>query len=106
MLHYLSCHEHLPAGYNCIRELELSQGFTAVAEVRAAEPGCALLHCCFNYVAGSEYKIDASYLSPNVNLASRLEAATKQYSVPLLLSKHFVDCLSPSVRAKVRVTAN
>ena len=26
---------------------------------------------------GSSYKIDASYLSPNVNLASRLEAATK-----------------------------
>ena len=26
---------------------------------------------------GSEYKIDASYLSPNVNMASRLEAATK-----------------------------
>jgi len=26
---------------------------------------------------GSEFKIDASYLSPNVNLASRLEAATK-----------------------------
>lgn len=25
---------------------------------------------------GSEYKIDASYLSPNVNMASRLEAAT------------------------------
>lgn len=26
---------------------------------------------------GSSYKIDASYLSPNVNMASRLEAATK-----------------------------
>lgn len=26
---------------------------------------------------GSNYKIDASYLSPNVNMASRLEAATK-----------------------------
>ena len=50
---------------------------------------------------GSEYKIDASYLSPNVNLASRLEAATKQYSVPMLLSRDFVDCLSPGVRAKV-----
>ena len=35
---------------------------------------------------GSEFKIDASYLSPNVNMASRLEAATKQYGVPLLLS--------------------
>ena len=35
---------------------------------------------------GSEYKIDASYLSPNVNMASRLEAATRQYSLHLLIS--------------------
>jgi len=26
---------------------------------------------------GSSYKIDASYLSPNVNMSSRVEAATK-----------------------------
>ena len=26
---------------------------------------------------GSKFKIDASYLSPNVNISSRLEAATK-----------------------------
>ncbi len=35
---------------------------------------------------GSEYKIDASYLSPNVNMASRLEAATKQFGVNFLIS--------------------
>ncbi len=34
---------------------------------------------------GSEFKIDASYLSPNVNMASRLEAATKQFGVPILI---------------------
>ena len=34
---------------------------------------------------GSVYKIDASYLSPNVNMASRLEGATKQFGVPLLI---------------------
>jgi len=28
-------------------------------------------------IIGSVFKIDASYLSPNVNMASRLEAATK-----------------------------
>lgn len=39
-----------------------------------------------------------------MNLASRLEAATKQYSVPMLLGRDFVDCLSPGVRAKVRQT--
>ncbi len=35
---------------------------------------------------GSFYKIDASYLSPHVNMASRLEGATKQFGVPLLIS--------------------
>ena len=35
---------------------------------------------------GSEYKIDASYLSPNVNMSSRLEAATRQYGVTILIS--------------------
>jgi hypothetical protein len=51
---------------------------------------------------GSEYKIDASYLSPNVNMASRLEAATKQFGVSLLMSDQFVACLSPGMRARVR----
>ena len=51
---------------------------------------------------GSEYKIDASYLSPNVNMASRLEAATKQFRTPILLSEHFVALLSPSTQARVR----
>lgn len=35
---------------------------------------------------GSSYKIDASYLSPNVNMAARLEAATKQFGVEILIS--------------------
>jgi class 3 adenylate cyclase len=35
---------------------------------------------------GSSLKIDASYLSPNVNMASRLEAATMQYHTDILLS--------------------
>ena len=51
---------------------------------------------------GSEYKVDASYLSPHVNIASRLEAATKQYGVPMLLSEHFARLLSPAVRAQCR----
>jgi class 3 adenylate cyclase len=51
---------------------------------------------------GSEFKIDASYLSPNVNMAARLEAATKQFGVPLLISSDFVACLSPFVRQRVR----
>lgn len=46
------------------------------------------LHCgwAIEGAIGSEFKIDASYLSPNVNLASRIEAATAQYGLPFLLS--------------------
>lgn len=46
------------------------------------------LHCgwAIEGAIGSEYKIDASYLSPNVNMASRLEAATKQFGSWLLIS--------------------
>merc|ERR1712078_609650 len=51
---------------------------------------------------GSDYKIDASYLSPNVNMASRLEAATKQFRTPILLSENFVDLLSRSALQTVR----
>lgn len=40
---------------------------------------------------GSEYKIDASYLSPNVNMASRMEAATKQFGVPLLIRFYYLN---------------
>ena len=43
---------------------------------------------------GSFFKIDASYLSPNVNMAARLEAATKQFNTPLLISGHLRDIMS------------
>ena len=51
---------------------------------------------------GSEFKIDASYLSPNVNMASRLEAATKQFGVPLLISGELYELLSPEIQEKCR----
>ena len=51
---------------------------------------------------GSKYKIDASYLSPNVNMAARLEAATKQFRTPLLLSEDFYDRLSSQARKRCR----
>lgn len=46
---------------------------------------------------GSVFKIDASYLSPNVNMAARLEAATKQYGVPLLMTNELVHNMSKKV---------
>jgi hypothetical protein len=39
---------------------------------------------------GSFYKIDASYLSPNVNMAGKLEASTKAFGVPLLISGELI----------------
>lgn len=47
---------------------------------------------------GSEYKIDASYLSPNVNMAARLEAASRQYGVPILISGDLRDTCSKDFR--------
>ena len=51
---------------------------------------------------GSYFKIDASYLSPNVNMASRLEAACKQYDVPLLVSGDFWEVMTPDTRTFCR----
>ena len=51
---------------------------------------------------GSYFKIDASYLSPNVNIAARLEAATKQYGVHLLISGEVQELLSQRVKLLTR----
>ncbi len=51
---------------------------------------------------GSDYKIDASYLSPNVNMASRLQAATKQFGVNLLISESLHDLMTPGLQSYCR----
>lgn len=51
---------------------------------------------------GSIHKIDASYLSPNVNIAARLEQATFQYGVQLLFSEPFHNCLSNDIQKLCR----
>lgn len=52
---------------------------------------------------GSSHKVDPSYLSPHVNMASRLEAATKQYGVVILISETVVSHLTKSsLRASCR----
>jgi hypothetical protein len=51
---------------------------------------------------GSEYKIDATYLSPHVNMASRMMSATKQYGVTILLSQAVEELLSKNARDKLR----
>ena len=51
---------------------------------------------------GSYFKIDASYLSPNVNMAARLESATKQFGCPLLFSFQIYALLSNTVQSICR----
>ena len=51
---------------------------------------------------GSEFKIDASYLSPNVNMASRLEAATKQFGVHILISSVLYNICSKVTQENMR----
>jgi hypothetical protein len=43
---------------------------------------------------GSLHKIDATYLSPHVNLTSRLQSSSRQYGVSLLASHDFVELLT------------
>eukprot|EP00948_MAST-09A_sp_MAST-9A-sp1_P003262 g3262.t1 len=52
---------------------------------------------------GSQHKVEASYLSPHVNLAARLESATKQYRVKLLFSGNFFIKLSGRFSKKCRL---
>jgi class 3 adenylate cyclase len=52
---------------------------------------------------GSAKKIDASYLSPNVNMAARLESASNIYGLDLLFSQPFYDLLSPAVHEMTRL---
>ena len=51
---------------------------------------------------GSEYKIDATYLSPHVNMASRMMSACKQYGVSILLSQAVQELMSDIARSKLR----
>jgi class 3 adenylate cyclase len=51
---------------------------------------------------GSMYKIDASYLSPNVNMAGKLEEKTKEYGVPILISGSFYKFMSSEAKTFLR----
>ena len=49
---------------------------------------------------GSYFKIDASYLSPNVNISARLECATKQYGVLILISGEVAELMHKEISSK------
>ena len=52
---------------------------------------------------GSQRKIDASYLSPHVNMASRLESATKMFGVAILISEATYQLMSTDVQRMCRL---
>ena len=52
---------------------------------------------------GSMFKIDASYLSPHVNMANSLEEKTKDFSKELIISGDFVDFLSENSKKNLRL---
>jgi hypothetical protein len=51
---------------------------------------------------GSSYKIDATYLSPHVNMASRMMAACKQYNLTILFTENVAELLSTEANNVVR----
>ena len=51
---------------------------------------------------GSIFKIEVSYLSPNVNIASRLETATKQFGVNLLISGNLYNLFTEEMKGICR----
>jgi len=51
---------------------------------------------------GSLQKVDATYLSPHVNMAARLETSSKQYGVPLLASQDFYDLMTTEGQSRCR----
>lgn len=51
---------------------------------------------------GSSKKIDASYISPHVNMSETLESATKEYGTSILMSEPFYNLLSPEAVAGCR----
>ena len=52
---------------------------------------------------GSLQKVDATYLSPHVNMAARLETSSKQYGVPLLASQVSIVSYSVGLCVSVRL---
>merc|ERR1719502_1053421 len=52
---------------------------------------------------GSEFKIDASYLSPNVNVTMKLEEATQIYGSHLLLSQTMISLMGNAMVQACRV---
>lgn len=63
------------------------------------------LHCgwAIEGAVGSEFKIDASYLSPNVSIATSIERATLMYGVPLMIAQSVHELCGEDMAEKCRL---
>mmetsp|Transcript_99008 Transcript_99008/g.178780 ORF Transcript_99008/g.178780 Transcript_99008/m.178780 type:complete len:979 (-) Transcript_99008:249-3185(-) len=52
---------------------------------------------------GSEFKIDCSYLSPNVSIATSIERASEIYGVAHVMGQSVVELCSPAMKSKFRL---
>lgn len=52
---------------------------------------------------GSTFKIDASYLSPHVNISGKLEEKTKEYGAQIIISGDLVDHMSDNAKSNLRI---
>jgi len=55
---------------------------------------------------GSDFKIDVSYVSPNVNVAYSVEEATRAYGVPLIASRVVIEHCAPAMADMCRCIDN
>ncbi|GMH51198.1 hypothetical protein TrRE_jg11895 [Triparma retinervis] len=51
---------------------------------------------------GSLQKVDATYLSPHVNMAARMEAASRQFGVAILMTEKFHELMSNDAQSVCR----
>ena len=51
---------------------------------------------------GSDFKVDAAYLSPNVEVAGALEEYTREYGSPLLFTATLYDQLTEDMQVHCR----
>jgi hypothetical protein len=96
----------LNAYLTCLRDLRASAALQ-MFEARVGAPirmGFSL-HAgwAIEGAVGSVHKIDATYLSPHINIAARMESQTEKYGVDILMTGEFVVNLPPAWKAKLRL---
>merc|ERR1719199_2306383 len=61
------------------------------------------LGCAIEGAVGSEFKIDASYLSPNVSIVLGIEKATNTYGVPFMIAESVFKQLGQRMQERLRL---